>query len=95
MNLEPAMPAADQPSRWVDGRKVDKDVVFPLPIMTNSTAATLFFLVIQTGKMDLQAKENIKGILQYIRTSPGTKFPEGPMLVWKTIYTNKQCMAVY
>ncbi len=38
MNLESAMPGVDQPSRWVDGRDVDKGVVIPLPIMAWSTA---------------------------------------------------------
>ncbi len=33
MNLESATPGVDQPSRWVDGREVDKGVVIPFPIM--------------------------------------------------------------
>ncbi len=55
------MPAADQPSRWVDGREVDKDVVFPLPIMTCSTAATLFFFINPKRENGFTSKREHKG----------------------------------
>ncbi len=32
VNLELAMPAVDQPSKWVDGREVDEGVVFHFPL---------------------------------------------------------------
>jgi len=39
------------------------------------TAATLFsFIIYKQEILDLQAKENIKGILQFIYTKEGTKF---------------------
>ena len=39
------MPVVDQPSDGVDKREVDNDVVAPLPIIVQYTAATLFSFI--------------------------------------------------
>ena len=53
------------------------------------TAATLFsFIIYKQEIMDLQAKENIKGILQFIYTKEGTKFSRMRTQSRNTIYTN-------
>jgi hypothetical protein len=65
VNLESAMPAVDDPSRWVDGREMKEMLCSTSPCKLWSTAATLFsFINSKQENMDLQAKENIKGISQ-------------------------------
>jgi hypothetical protein len=76
MNLESAKPAVDQPVAKVDVRWVRKsDGGCHFNIMAWSTAATLVsFIISKQEIMDLQDKENKKGILQFIYTKEGTKF---------------------
>jgi hypothetical protein len=42
VKLESAMPAVDQPSRWVDGREIKEMLCSTSPCKLWSTAATLF-----------------------------------------------------
>jgi predicted transcriptional regulator len=63
VNLQSAMPA-----RWVDGREMKEMLCSTSPCKLWSTAATLFsFINSKQENMDLQAKENIKGISQYLQ----------------------------
>ncbi len=76
VNLESAKPAVDKISRWVYGREVKEILGSTSLCKLQSTVATLFsFIISKQENMDLQVKENIKSILQYIQRSPGNKSP--------------------
>ena len=75
MNLESAKPAVDQPVAKMDVRWVRKMFVGTLTLWLGPQLPRWSLLLYPNRKiMDLQDKENKKGILQFICTKEGTKF---------------------
>ena len=74
MNLESAKPAVDQPVAKVDVRRVRKSDGVTLTLWLGPQLPRWSLLLIQKENMDLQDKENEKGILQFIQWNEGTKF---------------------
>jgi hypothetical protein len=73
------MPAVDQPSRWVDGRGVDKDVVIPPPIMAWFIAAVLHLLLYFKRRKTNKYKKFIHSL--YKCTKLRIKFSKGLTVV--------------
>ena len=71
--LESAMPAVDRPSVEVDGKEVDRVLIFHLSTLARSPAATLpSFISPNRNTKALQEKRTINDIIQYIQTMEGT-----------------------
>jgi hypothetical protein len=74
--LESATPAVDRPSLEVDGKEVDKVLLFHLSTLARSPAATLPLLLSFTRNTAYTTKRNNNDEIQYIQTMEGTQFPK-------------------
>ncbi len=76
------MPAVDQPLVEVDGREVDKMLVFHFSTMARSQLPCCpLLLSFKQQQTALQEKRTITGDLQYVHIMEGTQFPKGLKLV--------------